>query len=126
MTKFGPNRAVEILMTGRTLSARMLADLGIVNSLVADEALDDEALRYARAVALHSTDGLMISRKALQMYWNEVGMGSWAAFMSVAHPLFTNLVWRDDEYNFLRERNRVGHKDAMSALNERWAQLGFE
>jgi enoyl-CoA hydratase len=124
--KLGVNRAYDLLMTGRTVPAEELRGWGLVNSVVPDDKLEDEGLRYARMVAMHSADGLMIGRKAMQMYWNSVGLAQWGSFMTVAHPLFTNLVWRDDESNFLRERDRVGHMEAMTDLKARWAELGFE
>ena len=126
MNKFGVNRAYDMLITGRTIDAKKLEDWGVAASVVPDDQLQDEALRYARAVSMHSTDGLMLGRKAMQMYWSSAGMGTWEAFMNVAHPLFTNTVWRDDEVNFLRERGRKGHMTAMADLKERWAELGFE
>jgi enoyl-CoA hydratase len=124
--KLGVNRAYEVLMTGRTIPAEELHDWGVVTSVVPDDKLESEALRYARMVAMHSADGLMIGRKAMQMYWNSVGLAQWGSFMTVAHPLFTNLVWREDETNFLRERDRIGHMEAMKSLKARWAELGFE
>jgi enoyl-CoA hydratase/carnithine racemase len=124
--KLGVNRAYEVLMTGRTIPAEELHSWGVVNSVVSDDKLEDEGLRYARMVAMHSADGLMIGRKAMQMWWNMAGMGQWSSFMTIGHPLFTNLVWREDETNFLRERDKVGHLEAMKNLKDRWAELGFE
>ena len=98
----------------------------MVNSVVAEENLADEALRYARAIATHSADGLMIGKHGLQMFWELMGMSTYGAFVKMAHPLFTNLVWRDDEFNFLRERNERGAKEALAELNKRWKDLGFD
>src|SRR5262249_26342048 len=95
LLRLGINRGYEALITGRTISAQELADWGVLASVVPADGLDDEALRYARAVAAHSTDGLMIGRKAIQMFWNMMGWPDWSTFTKVAHPLFTNLVWRD-------------------------------
>ncbi|HKA05538.1 MAG TPA: hypothetical protein VKD67_14480, partial [Acidimicrobiales bacterium] len=88
---------------------------------------DDEALRYARAVANHSTDGLMIGRQAKKLFWDMLGFGQWSDFVSVAHPLFTNLVWRGDETNLLKERERLGSaREALDAVHKKWEDLGFE
>ena len=38
--------------------------------------------------------------------------------LTVAHPLLTNMVWRDDERNFLKERDKVGGRKAMNNLNK--------
>ncbi|SCW90579.1 enoyl-CoA hydratase [Sphingobium faniae] len=126
LLRLGLNRGMEILLTGRKMTAQELKDWGVANSVVPREKLEDEALRYARAVAAHSTDNLMLGKRALQQYYHGLGVGAFINFATVAHPLFSNMVWRDDENNFLRERNRVGGKQAMKNLNKVWEDLGFE
>ena len=56
-------------------------------------------MRYARTIAALSTDGLMLGKRALHQFLHGVGMAAYQNFASVGHPLFTNLVWRDDEYS---------------------------
>lgn len=126
LLKMGINRGYEAMITGRKVSAQELHDWGVVNSVVAEADLADEALRYARAIASHSADGLMIGKHGLQMFWELMGMSTYGSFVKLAHPLFTNLVWRDDEFNFFRERNELGAKEALAELNRRWKKFGFE
>lgn len=126
LTRLGLNRGMEILLTGRTITAQELHEWGVANSVVPADQLEEEALRYARAVAAHSTDNLMLGKRALHQYLHGMGFGAYQNFATVAHPLFTNMVWRDDEINFLRERDRVGSKEAFNKLNKVWEDLGFE
>jgi enoyl-CoA hydratase len=126
LLRLGLNRGMEILLTGRKMTAQELKEWGVANSVVPREALEDEALRYARAVAAHSTDNLMLGKRALQQYYHGLGIGAFLNFASVAHPLFSNVVWREDEMNFLKERNRVGGREAMKNVNKVWEDLGFE
>ncbi len=127
LLRLGINRGYEALITGRTLSARELDDWGVLASVVPDAGLEDEALRYPRAVANHSTDGLMLGRKAMQMFWAMMGMAQWNTFCQVAHPLFTNLVWREDEANLYKERQSAGSASAaLKAVYSRWEDLGFK
>jgi enoyl-CoA hydratase/carnithine racemase len=127
LLKLGMNRGYEVIVTGRTVSAQELHGWGVVNSLVPANRLDEEALRYARAVANHSTDGLMIGRQAKKLVWDNLGLSQWETFINVAHPLFTNLVWRDDEANLLKERSRTSsHREALAAVYKRWEDLGFD
>lgn len=127
LLRLGINRGYEALITGRTIPAQELADWGVLASVVPVAELEDEALRYARAVANHSTDGLMLGRKAIQMFWAMMGMAQWNAFCEVAHPLFTNLVWRDDEVNLYKERQRTGSASAaLKSVYRQWEDLGFE
>jgi len=125
LMRLGLNRGMEALLTGRTLSAQELKDWGVVSSIVPRDKLDDEAMRYARAVAAHSTDNLMLGKRALQQYYQGMGLGAFINFATVAHSLFSNVVWREDEINFLRERNLVGGKQAMNNINKVWEDLGF-
>jgi enoyl-CoA hydratase/carnithine racemase len=126
LLKLGMNRGMEVLLTGRTLTAQELKDWGVANSVVPPEQLEAEAMRYARAVAALSTDGLMLGKRALHQFLHGVGMASYQNFASVGHPLFTNLVWREDEYNFLKERNADGNKEAWARLNKPFSDNGFD
>lgn len=126
MLKLGMNRATEILLTGRAVTPAELSEWGVANSIVPADSLHEEALRYARAVAANSTDNLMLGKRALQQYLHGLGLSAFQNFATVAHPLFTNMVWREDEMNFLRERDRVGGKQAMKNINKIWEDLGFK
>jgi enoyl-CoA hydratase len=126
LMRLGLNRGMEALLTGRTMSAAELKEWGVANSVVPRAQLEEEAMRYARAVAAHSTDNLMLGKRALQQYLHGMGMGAFQNFGTVAHPLFTNMVWREDEVNFLRERDKVGGRQAIKNVNKIWEDLGFK
>lgn len=123
--KIGVNRARAMLLTGRTVSAEEFMQWGMVESVVPGEQLMDEALRYARAVAWHSTDNLILGRRSMHMFWDLMGVPSYRAFWSIGHPLFTNVVWRDDEFNFFRERNARGLRGALTEIGQQWSDMGF-
>lgn len=126
LLKLGLNRGMEILLTGRTVTPQELKDWGVANSVVAPEQLEAEAMRYARAIAALSTDGLMLGKRAYHQFLHGVGVSAYQNFATVGHPLFTNLVWREDEYNFLNERNTLGNKEAWKKLNKTFEDQGFE
>ena len=126
LMKLGMNRGLEVLLTGRKVTTAELTQWGIANSVVSPEQLMAEALRFARAVAALSADGLMLGKRAVHQYLHGIGMASYQNFASVAHPLFTNLVWRENEYNFLRERDKVGNKTAWERLHRIFSKLGFD
>ncbi len=67
------------------------------------------------AIAHHSADGLMIGKQALITFWHAVGMSQFGDWVEMAHPVFTNLVWRDDEFNFFKERQEHGAKGALAS-----------
>lgn len=127
MLKMGLNRGMEILLTGRSISPAEMKDWGIANSVVPEDQLFDEAMRFARAVAALSTDGLMLGKRAMHQYLHGLGIAAFQNFASIGHPLFTNIVWREDEFNFLNERNKAGdNKTVWKKLNGIFKKLGFD
>ena len=125
LLKLGVNRGYEAMITGRQVSADELRDWGVVSSVVPQADLEAEAMRYARAIAHHSADGLMIGKQGLITFWHAVGMAQFGDWVEMAHPVFTNLVWRDDEFNFFKERGERGAKGALAELNRRYTEWGF-
>ena len=83
-------------------------------------------MRYARAIAHHSADGLMVGKHALITFWNAVGMAQFADWVPMGHSVFSNLSWRDDEFNFMKERSARGGREAMAELERRYSEWGFE
>jgi enoyl-CoA hydratase len=126
LLKLGTNRGYEAMITGRRITAAEMRDWGVASSIVTDSELEQESLRYARAIAHHSADGLMIGKQALITFWHAVGMAQFGDWVQMAHPVFTNLVWREDEFNFFKERGERGGKGALSELQRRYAEWGFE
>ena len=59
----------------------------------------------------------MLGRHSMQIFWDLLGMASYADYIKVAHPLFTNMVWREDEHNWFKMRNQYGNKEGMQRLN---------
>ncbi|OBG90976.1 enoyl-CoA hydratase [Mycobacterium sp. E3251] len=126
LLKMGPNRGYEAMITGRKVTAHELREWGVAASVVPAERLRDEALRYARAIAHHSADGLMVGKHALIAFWHAVGMAQFGDWVPMGHTVFSNLVWRDDEFNFMKERSTRGGREAMAELERRYAEWGFE
>ena len=125
LQKLGINRGREAILTGRMMPAQELKEWGVVASVVPPDELMDEAMRYAKMVAWHSTDNLMLGRRSMRLFWDLMGVPAYNTWTSIAHPLFTNLVWRDDEFNFLRERNKRGLRGALEEMGRQWDELGF-
>lgn len=54
----GPARAKEILMTGRVVGADEARAIGLVNDIVAAEAVESRAIEMAQAIAAHPPQGI--------------------------------------------------------------------
>lgn len=72
----GPARASEICFTGRAVGAQESMDLGLVNSVSAEDSLLDDALALAAQIVANSPGGVQLSKRALQA---NMETGSYAA-----------------------------------------------
>ena len=121
----GLKRAREWALTGRELTAADAKEWGVVNKVVPREKLDEETLNWAKAICLHSADGLMITKTFLQLHYEMLGIGASFPASVLAHTLFTNLKWREDELNFLKTINKEGLKKAFKMRDDEWKKYGF-
>jgi enoyl-CoA hydratase len=122
----GYKRMREWQLTGRTIDAHQAKDWGVINDVVPDDKLGDETLRWAKAVALNPADSLMIAKTHLHMMFDLLGMNGQFTAGALAYPLFTNLKWEDEEFNFLKRRQELGSTSKAFAEREaRWRELGF-
>ncbi|MFA5885842.1 MAG: enoyl-CoA hydratase/isomerase family protein [Acidimicrobiia bacterium] len=69
----GRERAAELIFTGRLLDADEAAAWGLVNRVVADEALLVTGLELARSIAGKSPLGLANAKEVLQSVWTDNG-----------------------------------------------------
>jgi enoyl-CoA hydratase/carnithine racemase len=121
----GYKKMREWQLTGRTLTAQQAKEWDVVNDVVPDDKLEEETLRYAKAVALNPADSLMIAKTHLHMMFDLLGMPGQFTAGALAYPLFTNLKWEGEEFNFLKRRAEVGTTKAFAEREARWEELGF-
>ena len=81
LLKLGINRGYELLSRAGRSRPRTSRTGGVL-SVVPREDQAQETFRYARAVALHSTDGLMIGRQAKKIFWDMMGHPLWNDFVA--------------------------------------------
>jgi enoyl-CoA hydratase len=121
----GYKRMREWQLTGRTLTAQQALDWNVINTVVPDDQLEDEVMRYAKAVALNPADSLMIAKTHMHVMFDLLGMQGQFTAGALAYPLFTNLKWDDEDWNFLKRREELGVTEAFAEREKRWAELGF-
>jgi 2-(1,2-epoxy-1,2-dihydrophenyl)acetyl-CoA isomerase len=78
----GLRRATEILMLNPTITAAEARAMGLVTRVVADDALQDEALSLARQLAAGAPAALANTKRLL---WNGIGQGVEAAMPEENH-----------------------------------------
>jgi len=120
----GMKRALDLLLTGRTITGKEAEAIGLVNRAVPAEKLDEETLRLARVMTLLPRDGIAIGKATRHIIYDRIGLISDFMPAYVSHTLFTNLRWEDDEFNFLKERrDRGGAKHAFHGRDQRYTGL---
>ena len=62
----GPRRALDLMYSGRMLSSAEAWDWGLVNKVVSDEALTDEALAYCANLTTRSRSGLTAMKRMIR------------------------------------------------------------
>lgn len=122
----GYKRMREWQLTGKTINAQQALEWGVVNAVVPDEKLEEEVMRYAKAVALNPADGLMIAKTHTLLMLDFLGVPGQFNAGALAYPLFTNLKWDDEDFNFLKRRQQLGVSKAFAEREARWAELGFK
>ncbi|MCJ1478216.1 hypothetical protein MMC13_006892 [Lambiella insularis] len=70
----GRQRAMEMALTGRTLTAGEAREWGLVNKVVDPAHLMDEAIRWAEEIAGNSPDSVIVSREGIKMGWEGCGV----------------------------------------------------
>lgn len=71
----GRPRAMEMALTGRTVSAKEAREWGLINQVVGDREGEvvEAAVGYAKMIAANSPDAVIISREGIKMGWESVG-----------------------------------------------------
>ncbi|KAF1353998.1 ClpP/crotonase-like domain-containing protein [Delphinella strobiligena] len=68
----GRPRAMEMALTGRDVTAAEAAEWGLINKVVKGEeerAVIDEAIEYAKMIAVNSPDSVIVSREGIKLGW---------------------------------------------------------
>ena len=66
----GLRRAKELMLTNRMLSAEEAREMGVIDQVVPDDDLQDEAMAQAKAFAAGPTKAFGATKRLLQETWN--------------------------------------------------------
>jgi enoyl-CoA hydratase len=76
----GASRAFDMIITGRTVDAQEAERIGVVSRVVPDQALWDEAVGMATAIAGYTTYGL---RNTKEVLWHNLDINNMAAAIAL-------------------------------------------
>lgn len=119
----GWKRAIELVMTGRLLSGKEAAEIGLVCKAVPRDKLDEEVDKLAKAVMLQPRDGIALGKAYRELVYDSLGLTRSPTMFYIMHTLGTNLRWEPDEYSFFKERRDKGARTAFHKRDERYEGL---
>ena len=119
----GMKRAIELLLTGKIITGKQAAEIGLVTKAVPADKLDEETMKIAKAMTLLPRDGIAIGKATRHLIYDRIGLISDFIPAYISHTMFTNLRWEDDEFNFFKERRELGAKEAFHKRDERFKGL---
>jgi len=89
----GERRARELLLTGRMVNAEEAYDIGLINRLVNDDDVEDEATELLLDVVENSSPQAYRVMKSIMKQWSNVAMLGWESQREL-----TAAVWRSQEF----------------------------
>jgi enoyl-CoA hydratase len=116
--RLGTALAKEVLITGRMVEGREIADRGIVTAVVPDDQVAEQAERWARQAARMPADGIVIAKEAWRMVENDIALHNAESSTYFFHAYGTNLRFEPDEFNFVKVRAQVGTSKALKLRDE--------
>jgi len=119
----GLKRAVDLLLTGKMISAKEAHEMGLVNYLFPSDKLEEETEKLAQAMALYPRDGIALGKATRHLVYDALGLTNSFDLAYVSHTMFTNLRFEPDEYNFFKERRDKSTREAWEGRDERYAGL---
>lgn len=89
-----PKAAFEMLVTGDFLDAARARELGLVNRIVAPEALEGETAALARRIAAKLTAAVRIGKRA---FYDQLDLPLTEAYRRTGTAMAENMLWRDTD-----------------------------
>ncbi len=86
--------AFEMLTTGALIDATRAAELGLINRVVAAEALADETLAFAQIIAAKLGAVVKIGKRA---FYDQIGLPVADAYAHTGAVMVENMLWRDTD-----------------------------
>lgn len=87
-----PKHAFEMLTTGELIDAARAAEIGLINRVVAPDALEDATRAMAETVASKLGAAVRIGKRA---FYEQIGMTRAEAYAYTGEVMVENMLWRD-------------------------------
>ena len=119
----GVKRTMDLLLTGRTISGKEAAEIGLITKAVPPDKLEEEVDKMAKAMSLLPRDGIAMGKAQRHMAYESMGITAGFAQGYIMHTMFTDIRWEPDEYNFFKERRDKSAKEGFHGRDDRYSGL---
>jgi enoyl-CoA hydratase len=119
----GLTRALELCITGKMISGKEAAEVGMVNRAVPAERLEQEVEDLAAGMARYPRDGIALGKVSRHYLYDIMGVTQGLTHSYMMHTMTTNMSFEPDEFNFFKERRDRGVKDAAHGKHDFYQAL---
>jgi enoyl-CoA hydratase len=119
----GLSRALELCITGRMVTAKEAARIGLINAAVPADKLEAKVNGIAEGIARFPRDGIALGKTARHWLYDIMGVTQGLLHTSMMHTMGTNIKFERDEFNFFKARRDIGATEAAHKKHEFYAAL---
>lgn len=116
--RLGPVLARRLLLTGEPIVAAEIAHLGLFTEVVEPDQVEARAQWWAQRAARMPADGIVIAKEAFRLVEQLHAYAGEQVISPMIHAYGTNLQFEDDEFNFVKQRAKVGTRRAFELRDE--------
>jgi enoyl-CoA hydratase len=113
--RLGPVLAKRLLLTGEKIMVSELSRPDVFSEVVAPDAVADRAEELAAQVARMPADGIAIAKEAYRLVEQSQAYQGEESASVLFHAFATNLRFEEDEFNFVKERDRSGTTETFKS-----------
>jgi len=104
----GIKRVKEMMLTGRPIGAQEAVQMGLINRAVSAGKLDEEVAETVNMIAALPYDAIVTGKACFESAMDIVGIGAGIYAGQEEQPWQTNIQFRPDEFNLIKELKRKG------------------
>jgi enoyl-CoA hydratase len=121
----GDKKARELVFLGRNVNGREAEQIGLINMAVPASRLEQEAIRYAKAISICPGDGMVLCKESINANLEARGVGAAWRFLDDMQLINQQQPFGPCEFNFFEVRNKKGLEAALQERDKPFKDLGF-
>ncbi len=109
----GIKRVKEMMLTGRPIGAQEAVQMGLINRAVPAGKLDEEVAKTVNMIAALPYDAIVTGKACFESAMDIIGIGAGIYAGQEEQAWQTNIQFRPDEFNLIKELKRKGVSEAI-------------